>query len=69
MIVGKGTGGVRIQDGAGANKVRVNTTGIGFFGANPAAKPTITGAKDGNAALASLITALAQLGLVTDSTS
>lgn len=40
----------------------------GFFGATPAAKPTVTGSRDGNAALASLITALATLGLVTDST-
>lgn len=40
----------------------------GFFGATPASKPTVTGSRDGNAALASLITALATLGLVTDST-
>jgi hypothetical protein len=32
------------------------------------AKPTVTGAKGGNAALASLMTALAGFGLVTDST-
>ncbi|MEU5111721.1 hypothetical protein AB0G64_09495 [Streptomyces longwoodensis] len=40
----------------------------GFFGAAAAAKPTVTGAKGGNAALASLISALATLGLITDST-
>lgn len=41
----------------------------GFYGAAPVAKPTVTGAKGGNAALASLITALANLGLITDGTS
>lgn len=41
----------------------------GFFNASPAARPTITGAKGGNAALASLLSGLATLGLVTDSTS
>ena len=42
---------------------------VGFYGATPAAKPTITGSRGGNAALASLLTQLAALGLVTDSTS
>jgi hypothetical protein len=41
---------------------------VGFYGANPAAKPTVTGSRGGNAALASLLTALATLGLITDST-
>jgi hypothetical protein len=45
---------------------------VGSFGAwnttPPAAKPTVTGAKGSNAALASLMTALAAYGLVTDST-
>lgn len=40
----------------------------GFNGTTPIAKPTVTGAKGGNAALASLMTALAAYGLVTDST-
>ena len=39
----------------------------GFFGATPVAKPTVTGAKGGNAALTSLLTQLASLGLITDS--
>ena len=42
---------------------------LGFFGSTPAAKPTVTGSRGGNAALASLLTALADLGLVSDSTS
>jgi hypothetical protein len=40
----------------------------GFFGATPTGRPTVAGSRGGNAALASLITALATLGLVTDST-
>ena len=44
------------------------TGNIGFYNATPAAKPTITGSRGGNAALASLLTGLAALGLVTDST-
>ena len=44
---------------------------VGKFGANgttPITKPTITGSRGGNAALASLLTALANYGLITDST-
>lgn len=67
-LVGKGTGGVSLRDGGNAFKFEVNTTGIGFYGATPAAKPTITGSRSGNAALADLLTDLATLGLITDST-
>jgi parallel beta-helix repeat protein len=41
---------------------------VGYFGATPVARQTVTGAKGGNTALASVITALVQLGLITDST-
>jgi hypothetical protein len=41
---------------------------LGFYGATAVAKPTVTGSRGGNAALASLLTALASLGLITDST-
>ena len=41
---------------------------IGFYSTSPIAKPTVTGAKAGNAALASLCTSLANLGLITNST-
>ena len=41
---------------------------IGFFGEPPMTKPTVTGARDGNAALANLLGKLAALGLITDST-
>jgi hypothetical protein len=40
---------------------------VGFNNTAPIAKPTITGAKGSNAALASLLTALANYGLITDS--
>lgn len=44
--------------------------GIGFFGTTSIgnSKPTITGSRAGNAALADLLTKLATLGLLTDST-
>lgn len=42
---------------------------IGFLGASAVARPTVSGSRGGNAALASLLTALANLGLVTDSSS
>lgn len=47
-----------------------NATGdtLGFYDATAVAKQTVTGAKGSNAALGSLMTALAALGLVVDST-
>ena len=47
----------------------INTTCLGFYGTSPKVKPTVTGSRDGNAALASLLTALDNLGLITDNTS
>jgi hypothetical protein len=41
---------------------------MGFFGGSAVAKPTVSGSKGGNAALTSLMNALAALGLVTDTT-
>lgn len=41
---------------------------LGFFNATAVAKPTVTGSRGGNAALASFLTAMASLGLITDST-
>lgn len=41
---------------------------VGFYNTTPVAKQTITGAKGGNAALASLLTALQSIGLITDTT-
>lgn len=42
---------------------------LGFFGATPGTRPTVTGSRGGNAALQSLLAALANLGLITDSSS
>jgi hypothetical protein len=41
---------------------------MAFYGNTPIARPAVTGSRGGNAALASLLTQLAALGLVTDST-
>jgi hypothetical protein len=48
---------------------RAKTNGdLAFRNSAPIAKPTVTGSRGGNAALASLLTALANQGLITDST-
>lgn len=49
------------------SKIGQATSKIAFFGATPIVKPTVSGSRGGNAALASALTALANLGLVTDS--
>jgi hypothetical protein len=40
-LKGKGTYGVRLIDGGNATRVQVNTTGVGFNGIAPIAKPTL----------------------------
>lgn len=60
---------VRTQSGSAKMfEVIPNASALGFYGATPVTKPAVTGSRGGNAALASLITKLASLGLVTDST-
>jgi hypothetical protein len=54
--------------GNGALIVGTTSNAVGFFGSAGAMKPAITGAKGGNAALASLLAALVSLGLVSDNT-
>jgi len=49
--------------------MRGTTSTLGFFGSAASAKPSITGSRSANAALADLLTKLATLGLITDSTS
>jgi hypothetical protein len=51
----------------GVNVLRIGGGTLGFYNATPVNKQTVTGAKGGNAALASLLTALANAGLITDS--
>jgi hypothetical protein len=41
---------------------------LGFFGHGPVQRPSVSGSRGGNAALASLLTALANLGLIANST-
>lgn len=61
-----------VNDTAAREALRLEASGtapmVGFLGAAAVARPTVTGSRGGNAALASLLTALASLGLITDST-
>jgi len=50
------------------SSITFSSNRIGFFGASAAAKQTVSGSREGNAALASLLTALANYGLITNST-
>lgn len=61
--------------GTPSNAIRFQSGGstlfegsVGFHGSAPIAKPTVNGSKGGNAALTSLIAALASYGLIQDST-
>jgi hypothetical protein len=56
LAISRATGAVTLSGALGVN------------GSAPPAKPTVTGSRAANAALASLLTALASYGLVTDST-
>lgn len=63
------SGFVQLGDLNGIAVVKVNSNGfLGFRNAVPIAKPAVVGAKAANAALASLLTALANYGLITDNT-
>jgi hypothetical protein len=75
------TGGVFIRSGgnnrvtASGSIVTINAslahtgTSVGFYSTSAAVKQTVSGSRGGNAALASLLTALATVGLITDSSS
>jgi len=49
-----------------ATRLKADVNGLGFFGVTPVARPTVTGSRSSGAALASLLTALASLGLIVD---
>ncbi len=68
LLTLKGTGVGRLRDGAVTDKLTWSSVGLGFNGTAPVAKPAISGSRGGNAALASLLTQLAAMGLITDST-
>lgn len=70
--VGSGGGTSRAMSliTGGTARINIGASGeLGFFGATAIAKPSVTGAHGANAALQSLLTALVNLGLITDSTS
>lgn len=64
----KGLGLVRMSPDGVSTRFAVNSTGIGFFAATPAAKQTVSGSRGGNAALADLLAKLATYGLITNGT-
>jgi hypothetical protein len=51
-----------------ATRFAWDATGLGFYGVAPIARPTVTGSRAGNAAVASIAAQLAALGLVIDGT-
>lgn len=54
-------------NGTQATNIYFNAAHLGFFGSSVVTKPVVTGSRVANPALASLLTALASLGLITDS--
>jgi hypothetical protein len=66
-LVLRAGGNNAITMAAASGNVTINGS-IGFYNTSPGAKPTVTGSRSANAALASLLTGLATLGLLTDST-
>lgn len=61
MTTGGNTSGVKVGESA--------TQTLGFYGATGVVKPTVTGARDETeGALANLLAALANLGIITNST-
>lgn len=64
VMLGTATETVKMPGGAFVGGTGKN---VGFYGTAPIAKPVVTGSRAGNAALASALTQLAALGLITDS--
>ena len=67
LVLGTAGSAFNVFDNGVNLKLQVNNTGVGFQGTGAIAKPTVTGSRGGNAALASLLTALANYGLITNS--
>ena len=71
-----GTSGIFDWQNGGNSRLKINSTGVGFFGADPVGRPTVVGTLTAatlpqlTAVVASLLAALdeTELGLVTDST-
>lgn len=68
LLVGTSTDGMTSGGSlAIAQDLAHRGTKVGFYNTAPTTKQTITGSRGGNAALASLLTGLANIGLITDS--
>lgn len=61
------TGGTIAGNLITTGSTKMNT--VGFYNTTPQSKQTVSGSRGANAALASLLTALATVGLITDSSS
>jgi hypothetical protein len=69
LLVGTSTDGMTTNGSVAiAQDLAHRGTKAGFYNTSPVAKQTVTGSRGGNAALASLLTSLANTGLITDST-
>lgn len=70
LYVNNGGNGLAISGtNSTAPDIEIDNSGnIGFFATTPAGQQDITGSRGGNVALANLLTGLATLGLITDST-
>ncbi len=55
----------RIEEQSG---LTVDVAKLGFYGASPQFRQTVTGSRSSNAAVASLLSALSSLGLIADNT-
>lgn len=62
------TGSIGFRGGSGSTKFKVDDTGIAFYAAATVAQQTVTGSRGGNAAVADLITKLANTGIIIDGT-
>jgi hypothetical protein len=61
-------GSVFIESVALGPTITVDDSGLAFFDGVSSHKPSVTGSRAGNAALASLLSRLANMGLITDNT-
>jgi len=52
----------------GGQAIHATSAGLGFFDGTPVERPNVSGSRAGNAALASLLSTLDSMGLITDTT-
>ncbi len=68
QLAPKGTGLIDIRGSSGNRVIGVGVNTLGFYNTTPVARPTITGSRGGNAALASLLAELTTMGLILNGT-